>query len=351
MANVQKYFDQFNTNIKLNRFDENETLQSKRNIIRNKLNSHLAGVFENHGEVCPTFEFKDQGSYKMGTGIKPLEGGQYDIDQGMHFDIKSEDYSDPVLLKKRVHEALDRHTKEVRIRNSCVTVFYQENGEQTYHVDMAIYADGSQEPDEKPRLAKGKENSNDVNRYWEVSRPQQLADVVLEWFTDEYDRKQFRRLVRYLKRWRDERFSEGGNSDPIGLALTILVMRNHIPKFGFDGKPDDLGALKATIDSILAQFTSGWDFGNGEWVYRLEVELPVEPQSDLLEKMTDRQMAMFKEKLETLQDSITFARDQVDPREACIELNRRFGRDFPIPELEETAKKTAPAIVSSSSSA
>lgn len=352
MANVQKYFDQFNSKIKLNRFDENETLSEKRNIIRRKLENRLAGVFEDHGEECPTFYFLDQGSYKMGTGVQPLPGEQIDIDQGLYFVINSEEYPDPVLLKKRVHEALDGHTKEVRIRNSCVTVFYQQDGQQIYHVDLAIYADGTEDEDGKPRLAKGKEHATPESRFWEISKPQELADVIWKSFLESDERKQFRRLVRYMKRWRDELFSEGGNSAPIGLALTILVMRNMTPKFGFDGKPDDLAALKLAVDSILTQFAVTWDTANDEWIYRLKVELPVEPWSDLLAKMTDRQMAALKEKLETLRDSLDYAKNQtLDPRDACIELHRRFGRDFPIPDSEDTAKKVAPAIVSSSSSA
>ena len=350
MANVQKYFDQFNGKIKLNRFDENQTLQDKRDIIRRKLKDRLPGVFAEHGEESLAFDFHDQGSYKMGTGVQPLDGGQFDIDQGMYFDIDTVDYPDPVLLKERVHEALDGHTKEVRIRNSCVTVFYQKGGEQTFHVDVAIYADGSHEDDGKPRLAKGKEYSGDENRYWEVSKPQELADVIWKCFDESDNRKQFRRLVRYMKRWKDERFTEGGNSAPIGLALTILIMKSMSPTFGFDGKPDDLGALKSAIDTILSSFT--YTYASNEWVYRLKVELPVEPWSDLLVDMTNRQMETFKEKLEALRDSLDYAKNQtVDPRDACIELNKRFGKDFPIPNPEETAKKTAPAVVTSSSSA
>lgn len=329
MANVQKYFDQFNSAIKLNRFEENETLREKRDIVRQKLEDRLEGVFENHGEECPSFYFCDQGSYKMGTGVQPLPGEQIDIDQGLYFVINSEDYPDPVLLKKRVHEALDGHTKEVRIRTSCVTVFYQQDGQQIYHVDLAVYADGTQDEDGKPRLAKGKEHATVENRFWEISKPQELADEIWQSFPESDERKQFRRLVRYMKRWRDERFNEGGSSAPIGLALTILVMRNMTTKFGFDGKPDDLSALKVAVDNILSQFTATWDNTESEWIYRLKVELPVEPWSDLLENMTDRQMATFKEILATLQGSLDYAQNRtVDPRDACIELNRRFGRDF-----------------------
>lgn len=137
MAEVQKQFEKFNGTIRLGRFDEEKTLQEKRDIIREKLRAKLPAVFEKYGEKCPAFDFADQGSYGIGTGIKPLNG-DFDIDQGMYFKVSKKDY-DPVVLKERVREALDGHTKEVRIRRPCVTVFYQRQGEPIYHVDIAVY--------------------------------------------------------------------------------------------------------------------------------------------------------------------------------------------------------------------
>lgn len=350
MANVQKQFDTFNGRIKLPRFEENQTLRDKRDIIRKKLRDRLPAVFESHDETCPSFAFADQGSYRMGTGVKPLPGNQYDIDQGMHCAIASDDYPDPVVLKKRVHEALDGHTKEVRIRNSCVTVFYQEDGEQTFHVDLAIYADGSLEDDGNPRLAKGKTSSAEKYRFWEVSQPEELADAIYEAFSESEYRPQFRRLVRYLKRWRDLKFTDGGNSAPIGLVLTILAMEM-LPTFGFDGKPKDLDALSGTVDRILDRFRYEFHESEQEWTERLVVTLPVEPCADLLVNMTNLQMGTFKERLETLKSVLDEARATIDTRTACQALQRQFGDDFPVPDPEETAKKNAPAIVSSSSSA
>jgi hypothetical protein len=350
VANVQNQFDTFNGRIKLPRYEENQTLRDKRDIIRKKLRDRLPTVFESHDETCPSFAFADQGSYNMGTGVKPLPGTHYDIDQGMHFAIDSEDYPDPVLLKKQVHEALDGHTKEVRIRNSCVTVFYQEDGEQTFHVDLAIYADGSHEDDGNPRLAKGKTNSADQYRFWDVSRPQELADAIYSAFSESEQRQQFRRLVRYLKRWRDLKFTDGGNSAPIGLVLTILAMEM-LPTFGFDGKPRDLDALSGTVDRILDRFRLDFYESEQEWAERLVVTLPVKPGGDLLVNMTNLQMGTFKERLTALKTALDEAWATVDARTACQALQRQFGDDFPVPDPEATAKKNAPAIVSSSLSA
>lgn len=353
MAKVQTEFNAFNAAIKLRRFDENKTLREKRDIIREKLEERLPGVFEAHGEVCPSFEFLDQGSYRMGTGIKPLDD-DFDIDQGLYFKVGTTDYPDPVVLKERVHEALDGHTKDVRIRRSCVTVFYQREGELIYHVDVAVYVDGSEEDDGKSRLAKGRLNSADKYRFWEISNPQELADTILKYYSSENDRQQFRRVVRYLKRWSDERFKYGGNSAPTGIALTIAVLDNLVPKYGdaFLGTPDDLAASRALVRVILGRFTPHWNSEEQAFMDRLSVLLPIEPWNDLFAGMTDRQMATFKQKLESLRDAMDYAETAVDPVDACERLQSEFGKDFPVPDPVDTAKKhDAPAIVSSSESA
>jgi hypothetical protein len=215
MAPVQKHFDAFHEVIKLKRFDENETLLEKREIILDKLRERLPGIFKAAGKVYKAPMFRNQGSYEMGTGVKPLNG-DFDIDQGMYFPIATSDYPDPVQLKQFVFDALDGHTKEVRIRRSCVTVFYQRAGEHLYHVDLAIYVDGAQELDQQSRLAKGKLNSNAEYRFWEVSNPALLSETIFARF-GKHEKRQFRHIIRYLKRWRDWNYqSVTGNAIPRG---------------------------------------------------------------------------------------------------------------------------------------
>src|SRR5260221_12911316 len=112
---IQKQFDAFHEAIKLGRFEENQILREKRDILKEKLESRLREIFEKYGEECPAFSFRDQGSYEMGTGTKPLDG-DYDIDQGLYFLVSTADYPDLVVLEKPVYEALDGHSQEVRIR-------------------------------------------------------------------------------------------------------------------------------------------------------------------------------------------------------------------------------------------
>ena len=351
MAYVQTQFEQFNQAIRLGRFDENQTLREKRDIIRDLLKEKLPGVFEKHGEVCPQFYFCDQGSYDMDMGTKPLDS-DYDIDQGQYFLVGIDTYPDPVVLKERVYEALVGHTTDVRIRRSCVTVFYQRQNEPIYHVDVAVYSDGSQNSDGKARLAKGKQNSAVAYRFWEVSDPQGLAESMWARFQAN-DRAQFRRIVRYFKRWKAINFPPDGNAAPLGIGLTVATYDHLQPTYRdvLAAKPDDLGALRPLVCALLNRFSTIWDQATQQWIRRLSITLPVEPWNDLFARMTNLQMRAFEERLTTLLVTLDTAAEAIDPIDACTKLQKVFGDDFPIPTQEATAQRHARAIVSSSHSA
>jgi hypothetical protein len=349
MANVQKQFEEFDGKIRLGRFEENGTLREKRNIIRGKLDKKLPDVFKDHDEECPKYFFRDQGSYELGTGVKPLDG-DYDIDQGLYFEVSTGDW-DPVILKKRVWKALDGHTDEVRIRRPCVTVQYHEGEEPIYHVDIAVYANGN--GDGKARLAVGRESTPTSERKWELSHPKALKEKIHERFTAEDDRAQFRRIVRSLKRWKDNKFSSDGTAAPLGIGLTVLVYDDLQATYSdvFARTADDLQALRKLVATALGRFISTWDPEEEKLVRRLTATLPMEPFNDVFEQMTNRQMESFEDKLKRLKEALDFASDAVDPYDACKELRKQFGDDFPVPEKKETAKTHAPAIATSASNA
>jgi len=352
MANIQSQFEQFNGTIRLGRFDENATLREKRDIIRKKLNKNLPGVFETHGETCPEFYFRDQGSYEMDTGTKPLDG-DYDIDQGLYFLVSTKEYPDPVVLKERVHEALDEHTKNVELRRACVTVFYSCDGEPIYHVDVAVYSDASKNDDVKSYHAKGKRHSLPENRFWDVSDPQKLSETIFERFVDE-DRVQFRRIVRYLKRWKAVNFIKSGGGAPNGIGLTVMTYDDFQVEYSdpWANKHDDLRAMRKLVEAVLSRFTLVYDNDEQAFVERLEVKLPIEPWNDLFERMTNKQMAVFKDKLIELKDALIFAeRDTADPVAACERLQRVFGTDFPVPKTQDTASQHPRSISASGYSA
>src|SRR5262249_42978481 len=143
-----------------------------------------------------------------------------------------------------VYDAVAGQTKKVELRRSCVTVFYQEQGEDLYHVDLAVYSGAASNLDRKDYLAKGKSTSAPEQRSWEASDPQGLVTAVAGRFTDQ-DAEQFRRSIRALKRWKDERFSKDGHGAPKGIALTIAAYHwfeaaKKVTSFGGTAEYDDL---------------------------------------------------------------------------------------------------------------
>lgn len=337
MPAVQKQFEDFHANIKLDNDDEKATLREKRETLLKALKANLEGD-------VPSFESFNQGSYSMHTGVLPPDLN-YDIDVGIIFDCKQDKYPDPVVLKKKVRNALNSHGRTVAIRRPCVTVNYMRDGKPEYHVDLAIYV---KRDDGLLDLAKGKENSGDDFRIWEVSDPKKLTDIICTAYKDADELAQYRRCIRYIKRWRNVQFSNGGA--PLSIALTVAAKEWFTPRFETSGKPTDLLALLDWVDAILARFQTAYTDDDG-WHERLSVTLPVTPHCDLMAGMTKGQITTFKEKLEGLRDALSDAYDEDLPEDACKLLNKQFGDDFKIPEKAATAKTVAAPVISTGNSA
>ena len=322
MTTLQKYFLEFHNKIKLDDFDEIQTLRDKRD-------SLLKDLWKRISEDAPSFENFDQGSYAMNTGTNPKDGN-YDIDEGLTFDCSRNDYEDPVELKKMVRDALVYGNRSVLIRRPCVTVEYLKNGEVDYHVDLTIYAKRFGET--SLDLAKGKEFSESGKRVWEKSDPKGLIDKIRNRFSDRDDKAQMRRCIRYLKRWRDHKLTSG---KPFSIALTCAVYHwFQTSKDIFSNEYNDIEALISLVEAIIARFdVNGW----------LTINLPVEPHDDLNSKMTESQMQTFKEKLEDLRDALIDAQNEDLEDEACKLLKKQFGDEFPVPEKKDTARKVATA--------
>ena len=73
MVNIQSEFISFHNKIKLS--DENSELREKRNILLDKLKKNIS-------QDAASYTTFNQGSYAMGTGIKP-DDGDFDIDVGL----------------------------------------------------------------------------------------------------------------------------------------------------------------------------------------------------------------------------------------------------------------------------
>ncbi|MCM3393719.1 nucleotidyltransferase domain-containing protein [Cytobacillus oceanisediminis] len=342
MADCRPQFNEFHDAIKLK--EENKVLKDKREIIIKRIKEKLP----EQTDYC--FEIFNQGSYAMRTGIKPLDS-DYDIDVGLYFDMSKDDV-DPIEAKKWIYNALLGHTSDVKIKNPCITVTYAAG----YHVDLTVYAAANS--DNKVYLAKGKPTSKAEDKFWEESNPKDLIKVIKEHLSDADDRKQFRRIVRYLKRWKDVNFTSV-NGKPSGIALTScayhwLNIQKEIDAFTGIPKYKDLDALIHIVSTMISNFYDEYVEIDGEYKFmpRLKVELPVEPRPELFEKMTYKQMVVFKEKLENFLTALNDSKDETDPTDAAKILRKQLGDDFPVPEKSATGKMSvAAAVIPSSESA
>jgi len=321
MVNLQKEFLDFHDKIKLE--DENQTLRDKRDILLKKLKDNIS-------DQAASYTHFNQGSYAMGTGINP-EDGDYDIDVGLKFDISKDDYPDPITVKKWVRDALNGHTKSVEIRRSCVTVTYQAEGEALYHVDFAVYA--ANNSDDKLYIAKGKEFSSTENKFWDVSDPLGLIDIIKNKFTGD-DRMQFRRVVRYMKKWSSHHFTSNGSSAPTGIALTVLAYDlfnvSSVKDWAADKTTyDDFAALHEFVNAVKNKFGLIWDSNDGCFYHIISQELPVEPYNNLFEKMTNKQIDGFYKKISDMASKLEEVKGKNKKSEACKLLIELFGTEFP----------------------
>lgn len=221
--------------------------------------------------------------------------------------------------------------KKVEIRRSCVTVTYQKEGEPAYHVDFACYADENN----SLFIAKGKENSSEDNRYWEDSDPIGLIDKVKEKFSDEDDRAQFRRIIRYMKKWKNKHFETAGNGAPTGIAITALAYDKFSPHYETNivtGKRvyDDFSALKEFVTRFKNSFSLYYDTTDGEFYHTISCNLFVLPYNNLFAKMTAKQQNNLYNKVCNIVTTLEEVEKKDKKSEACTLLVELFGSDFPV---------------------
>lgn len=331
MADVQKQFEKFVEDIKLS--EEEETLREKRKTVIDALRAGLKRDFEDRGETPPDFKSFNQGSYSLKTGIKPAGGGNdYDIDVGIVFAVNPEDHSDdPVKLKRWVRDALEGHTDSVNIKTPCVTVAYKVG----YHVDLAVYADPDKKIDGELPLSWGKEHG--ATQVWQTNNPSELGKRIKTRFPDKAERKQFRRVLRALKRWRDLKYkSATSHAAPVGVGLTIAGLTMFTPQVDvFNGTEDDRKATELFARELLAGFKDNrWSKKDGALGRRLEVKVPFAPSTDVFERINNNNMGKLETFLKELLADLEAADLAKTDKEACKCMRDQFGTDFPEGEDE-----------------
>lgn len=333
---IQTHFDNFHNTIKLGREDNAyKKARDRDDSIKKEVITKFAAA------GYPVVRDFIQGSLKTHTGIVPISG-DYDVDRALVIEADTAP-DNPVVPKKKTLDILeDRGFKNAKIKKPCVTADYA--GENV-HIDFIIYKRrGSQH-----YLAVGKENSDENNRKWSAADPHGLTD----WINDDSiylgaDAKdilaQFRRLVRYLKRWRDVQFSGTVAAKIFSIGLTVMLKEHLEPSFSTEGSRQDLQALRMTVEAILI---AGYFTEEQAGRYRVRVNLPKEPWRNIFHDSSLDTGTQLYNKLKRLKEKLAEAEGLSNEREQCQILNGLFGDDFKVPEPPKGSSKTAKATYAS----
>lgn len=316
---IQIQFDKFHKTIMLGREDPAYKKVRERD---DSITAAIKVAFKGAGyPVTHTFI---QGSHATFTAIVPL-AGDYDIDRALVIagDTAPDNPVDPKLRALNVLE--NRGFKNAKIKKPCVTADYAA---EAVHIDLPIYRlSGSQHC-----LAVGKRNSDENNRSWSDSDPRGL----ITWVNDSsgyFDltaekQRQFQRVVRYLKRWRDHRFTEIVAMKVFSIGLTIMVKEQFRPSFNTEGVRQDLLALRDTVDAI---YSAGYFNFLSNDQYRVSVALPVQPWRDVFANSSVDTGTQLRNKILYLKKKLGEAAGLDDVVKQSMILKELFGDDFEIP--------------------
>lgn len=337
---LQAQFIQFDNKIFLKKSDSR--LQEVRDK-RDSINSAVKSKFKEKGWGDVTTFL--QGSYATDLSIVPLDG-DYDIDVAVAIPYDTAPDS-PINPKKEILSVLeDRGLSGASIKRPCVTAQYLSGGKPKFHIDYPVYrCNGDQY-----ELAWGKPTSAEKDKKWSSGDPKGLVDWINYSALDADEKRQYKRLVRYLKRWRDLRYAST-EVKPYSVGLTILVRQCFIDSFSDDGEADDLSALIKTIDSILG--SSAFVF-LGDNKYDLVVSLPTSPYVDVFKDHGSGMGTKLYNRLSQLKNRLLAAQAKATVVAASKILceDNVFGSDFPVPEdggngsgsSKRSATKTAGAV-------
>ncbi len=334
MAKLIREFREFNDEIKID--TEAEALRAKRDKLKQDFKDYFPGECSSYNIsiTASSMEFINQGSYKIGTTIKN-PNGNVDLDLAVIFPLDKDKHDDPRQVKKAARESLlIKNVRIPRIKEPCVTVGYHSAGEEYMHIDFPLYA----KCNGKLYLARGKEFSSDYE--WEEADPVGLSDYFLGEFKD---KEQLRRVVRYIKKWKQIKYEGSTNSHeiPPSIALTIWACRNFVP--AKDGESDyDLKSLFETLNAIKDQFAV-WEYNDDGSIKKVLVtcELPVTPCTDILYKMrdSDAHLITLYNRLTTAVKNLKEAVELSSEHEAGLCVQKVLGDDFTVPE--KTTKASA----------
>lgn len=296
---TNKLFSVFNSIIKLND-SKISKLKTNRKALRDKIREH----FKSNGWEVP--KFYSQGSFPLNTNLNPINRTtangdvqeNYDLDDGVYFICQKSDRKEPITYHDRIIKAVEGHADRVVDKTTCVRVVYADG----HHIDLPSYWIGTD--GDIPLLAH-------KSKGYIESDPKAFKDWVENEISNANSNGQLRRIIRYLKAWKDHRENQNNNIKlPSGFILTILACQN------FSSNSCDDLSLKATVENIKKTLDSSFT------CYR-----PTMPKDEeLLESYSED---IFLKELGNLIDNAKKALESDNKNEASEFWRKVFGDRFP----------------------
>lgn len=304
MSNLDKLFKKFHDEVSLSSTQE-DNLRRGRDALREEIRKWFAD------QEMPQPNFCWQGSFSMKTTVNPIRGDEYDLDDGVYLngyeDTEVEDFPLVCDVHQWLVDAVTGHTKADPIdKNSCVRVTYAAG----YHIDYPSYIIH----DNKAYLSHKKLG-------WIVSDPKAMRN----WFIKrvQLHGEQLRRIVKYLKAWKDYQ------ELPLqGIEVTILAADHCVT---CDSR-DDL-ALYQTVTSILSALQC-----------QFSCVKPVDPGEDLFADANDEKKRNVLNGLSNLQSALKKAIDEENEEYASEYMIAAFGDRFPKGKSSNGMKESVSAF-------
>lgn len=343
---------------------EKAQLEAARVDIRNCLREGIPAVLQSQGfeGEIPKPRFFTQGSWSYKTLNAPAkEPQQADLDDGAYLPMTFVKQTKRPSAASRIFFA----AAEVALRplvakngwtidnrkDTCIRIEISKKA----HIDIPLYAI----PDDEFLLLKASmehrgfdmtmdsvsEAERDVwtalpadsvllahrKEDWKKSDPRPLRD----WFVGEVEVKgtQLRRIVRYLKAYRDWRWPEGGPS-------SILLMATAAPLFDAQHGRDDT-ALLNVVSGMAASLRAG-------------VANPTDFNESLTARLGPEKVEEAALAFEDLEKFLRGALDCSSPEQACTWMINKFGDRFPnepdwvkVSSVRDTVAAVAPVPAAS----
>jgi hypothetical protein len=296
-------------------FHQKISLDSSRNDRIKKAHNTFRENIEKIPEIkSRLFETFLQGSYRIGTSIRPCNDNEFDVDVVISLNLNDE--TGDRMKPKEAVDFIYNHLKSISIYQGklkkqprCIRIDYSGD----FHMDVVSahydkWMDILFVPNRKVED-------------WSETNPKGFIQWCVE--QNKKNNDKFSRIIKYLKWWRNNKF--GKDSVVKSIILTTLIGEN----FSTDCSTD--------ADSILGSVKNLND------LLELYYYVPNVPNPSLITENLAREWnhsnyITFKNSISSLFDSIKDAYEEEDLEKSIEKWRKVFGEDFPSAEEVRASK-------------